>query len=305
MRLSPIVAFALLSSFAACVEPPDDEALGSTDEEIIGGTLASDWIVDRAVKPQYPCTATLIAPRYALTALHCTQYNTIGTTVHFYSVASGINQWLVRTVVAVYRRPGTSPAPTEDLWDITGRYADLAILKLDADAPIGTVPATLMWWYPGANQTGTVVGAGNHDSAGTNDDGELRMRDQTTRFADDDDGLIYTDEHDVNGGDSGGPLYQFRKVFGVLHGSSYTSVPEHLDWILTVLGYVWPYDAPQAAIYRIGTVMQSYGEATERMCQYSCQHSPCDAYNFAGSSCTLVKDVTGFVIAFNYRSALK
>lgn len=300
------LSLALVVALGGCV---DDAPLGTDDQDIMAGTLADTWMVQRAVKPQFPCTATLIAPRVAITALHCTQYNKAGTTVHFYTSASGFAPALARTVVSVAQRPGTATAPNEDLFDTNGQYADLALLKLDADAPASSVPATLMWWYPGEDQTGYVIGAGNHDNAGTNPNsvGELRYRTQTTKFADDDDGAIYTDQHDVNGGDSGGPLYQYRKIFGVLHGSSYTSVPEHLDWILGQISYAWPFNAATTGIYRSGTTMQVFGEATERMCQYACQHSPCDAYNYnaAAHSCVLVQDVSLLLPSAAYRSASK
>lgn len=301
------LSLALVVALGGCVA--DDAPLGTDEQDIMAGTLADTWMVQRAVKPQYPCTATLIAPRYAITALHCTQYNKAGTTVHFYTSATGFASGLARTVVSVAQRPGTATAPNEDLWDSNGQYADLALLKLDADAPASSVPATLMWWYPGEDQTGYVIGAGNHDNAGTNTNaiGELRYRTQTTKFADDDDGLVYTDQHDVNGGDSGGPLYQYRKIFGVLHGSSYTSVPEHLDWILGQISYAWPFSPAVPSCYRSGTTMQVFYEATERMCQYACQHSPCDAYNYAASvqGCVLVKDVTGTLATTAYRSGAK
>lgn len=299
------LAFVLCAAAGGCVI--DDAPLGADEQAIMAGTLAEPWMVERAIKPQFPCTATLIAPHHALTALHCTQYNKPGTTVHFYTDATGYDPALARQVVAVALRPGTATAPNQDLIDATGLFADIAVLTLDADAPATSFPSTLAWTYPGAGAVVTVVGAGNHDNAGTNPDGELRQKPQTTRYATDDSGGIYTDQHDVNGGDSGGPLYLAYRQLGVLYGTSYTSVPEHLDWILGQIGYAWPGLAAVAGCYRTGTTLETFGDATERTCQYACQHTRCEAYNFAPATgtCVLMRGLTGAVVTPLYRTALR
>lgn len=319
MRLASSLALGLTLALTttACLDgargpaPTDDPALDQTEEGIVSGGIAADWMVERAVKPQYPCTATLVAPRFALTALHCTQYNKVGTTVHFYSDASGFDPALARKVVSVRLRPGTNPAPNQDVIDSTNLHADIALLELDSAAPASSTVAILGWRYPGAWGFGRVVGAGNHDSAGTNDDGELRYQVDVTKSDTDDTGSFATIADVVNAGDSGGPLYLTDRVIGVLNAHTpssgyYTSVPEHLDWALGQIGYAWPYGASQSVV-RFGTELESFTEATERTCQYACDHAACVAYDFhpASGTCTLLSTISGQLASTVYRSDAK
>ena len=309
-----LISCLLALPLVACVDAGDvdDEALGSTEQAIVSGSPAVDWMIERAVKPQYPCTATLVGPRHALTANHCTAYNNAGEVVHFYTAASDFDDGLVRTITRVLVPPGTASPPvvTDDYYDVDGRYADLALLELNAPAPATSVPSTLYWTYPLNGAPGLVVGAGNHDDAGTNTNalGALRYAPVVTSSADDDAGYFLVENDRTNAGDSGGPLYYYKKILGVVHGSRrYTSVPEHLPWILSQLGYTWTHGASQTGVYRAGTVMASFYEATERTCQYACDHSPCDAYDYRAATgfCVLVKDVTQVVASGAWRSDAK
>ncbi len=81
-------------------------------------------------------------------------------------------------------------------------------------------------------------------------------------------------------------------------------MPEHLPWILSQIGYSWTYGSSQIGIYRSGTVKSSFYEATEKTCQYACDHSPCDAYNWSSATgfCVLVHDDTALVPISSWRS---
>ncbi len=301
-----VASVALLLVSAACVDAEPDDAVDQTEQGIVNGDEALEWMYQRAVKPEYPCSGTLIGSRYVLTALHCTNYNNVGETVHFYTDADGFDPVLERTITHVLTRPGTDA--DDDYWDVNGQYSDLAILRLSGAAPPTSVPALLGWEYPGTGAKLTVVGGGNHDGAGyDNDIAALRY---TTEFTttDDADGLFHTDVHATNPGDSGGPLYRGRMIFGVVHGGTHhASVPEHLDWILGQIGYGWSHGAAQLGTYRTGTVVDTFWEATERMCQYACDHMRCNAYNWVSSNsyCVLVKDLTGTQANSAYRSDAK
>ncbi|MCE9578510.1 MAG: trypsin-like serine protease [Deltaproteobacteria bacterium] len=313
-------ALALALTTTACVDadtdydPASDAEFGQVEAGIVAGGTPYPWMVARAVKPAFPCTATLIAPRFAVTALHCTQYNKVGTWVHFYTDASEFDQGLAAKVVSVRTRPGTSAPPATDYLDTDDVFADIALLELETAAPASSTASTLEWAYPGAWGFGRVVGAGNHDDAGTNpnSEGELRYAVEATESTSDDSGHFGTIADVVNSGDSGGPLYLTDRVLGVLHGhvigdsGFYTSVPEHLDWILGQIGYAWTHGASQAVVRR-GTGLQIFDDATERTCQYACDHTACVAYDFVPSleRCTLLSSVTSIVSSTTTRSGAK
>ena len=102
------------------------------------------------------------------------------------------------------------------------------------------------------------------------------------------------------------------RILGVLNAQlvgvsgDYTSVPAHLDWILGQIGYAWTHGASQAVVRR-GTGLQIFDEATERMCQYACDHTACVAYNYVPSldRCTLLSSVTSIISSTTVRSDAK
>lgn len=303
---------------AACVVPPD-EPTDETDQSIIGGSAASGFQLDRAVKIP-GCTATRISPRWAITALHCNPQ--VGDTVNFYTTGPGFSG-LTAKIDLVKQRPGTNTASCASPWpwncdDGTGLFADIALLRLSevsvlVDSTVST-PATLAWAYPGEDVVGTKVGAGNHDGA-TNDAGILRQINDTTDDMDDSDGEFITTTDDGNPGDSGGPFYVSNRVLGALNGwgwdpingqyNLYTSIPRHLDWILSTIGYDWDGAPSQANTTYQGTPIQSF-TGGERACQYACAHTQsCQAYNHSGSSCGLYTNVTGASTQAGWHGALR
>lgn len=304
---SPILIATLLVS--ACVEPvPTDDELAATEQAIEGGSLAADWQRYRAAKPRN-CTATLIAPRYAVTAQHCVGPGKIeeGGIVRFYDTGPGLIPTGGSLVINIYLPAGVTRGGYAV--DAYGNFADLAVLRLDRPHPHTSVPATLAWDYPGPGQQISIVGAGSHNGD-ENPDRVLRSVTDLTWSEDDEAGWFKTRYHLSNGGDSGGPLYDGRRVLGVLSGEDsgrglFTSVPDHLHWLLNVIGYVWPHGTVQHGQYRLGQIRESF-HASEKECQYACDHSPSKGYNWSSVSswCTLLSSVTSAQVHQDYRSAV-
>ncbi len=311
--------FACAFLLPACVEPGLE--VGETEGEITGpgATNASQFQLDRGVAIS-GCTATRISPQFALTALHCG--TPVGSGVNFYQAGPGMSSTLTATVAQWIQKPGIDIGLCHDELecdDQSGLFSDIALLRLsglaaDMDGPAGAL-AKLAWTYPGNGVAGTSVGAGRHGDVAN----PLRILKQiadTTDVSDDNDGSIWTTNDFVNKQDSGGPFYVQQRVLGVLHGhgwdplhanyAQYTSVPQHLDWILGSIGYAWPGQAVQAGTVYSGTAVQSFG-GTERECQYACDKTAsCEAYNYnvSGASCGLYTAVTGWYAQAGWRGAL-
>ncbi len=307
-----------LTLTGACVVPPDDDPTAEIDQAIIGGTLASQFQRDRAVKIP-GCTATRISPRWAITALHCNPQ--VNASVNFYTTGSGVSA-LTATIDLVRQRPGTSVTACGGSWpwncdDSTGLFADVALIRLTniASAIDGTAstPATLAWAFPGDNVAGVQVGAGNHDGV-ANPSGELRQISDTTDDSEDNSGDFWTTTDSIDPGDSGGPFYVSNRILGTLNGKRwdpiagqydlYTSIPKHLDWILSTIGYETLGAPSQQDTVYVGTAIQSF-TGSELACQYACDHTQaCQAYNFQATSCGLYTNVTSARTQAGWRGAL-
>lgn len=294
MMRSLVITTLLFSVACVAADGADDaDDLAASEQAIIGGDAAPSWAVARAVKPTNPCTATLIAPRFAVTAVHCTQYNnaTTNPTVHLYTDPGGFAPTLARTIVQVHYKPGTAVG---DVWDDDGRFCDLAVLELDTAAPATSSPSPMAWIFPTPGAPAIGVGAGNHDGV-PNTVGELRAVTTSILSATDDTGSFAVTTPVANPGDSGGALYVSSRLVGVTRSQSgYTSVPAHLDWILEASRYAWPYGTPQRRV-RLGTTLSTFPESSHRVCQYACEHTACAAYNWSPltETCTLLATVTG------------
>jgi hypothetical protein len=320
LRSIPILCFPIVT---ACVAETDD-AVDVTAEEIHGSSfaVATQFQRDRALALEKGCTATRISATWALTAAHCMSEEE--DDVYFYGAAAGVDANKVGEIEEVVLRPGVD---AEDCYfdpaacyDTAGLFADIALIRLkshnigleenDLDGP----QANLAYEYPGDGAAGVKVGSGEHGGGENSTFVLLQTPDTTFRI---DNGLFLTSQHQVDQGDSGGPFYYGHRIVGVLRGKYvgeqdyYTSVADHLPWILETIGYGWRGQPVQNGTKYTGTLLESFaGTVTE--CKYVCERrTSCEAYAVDatpapnGHNCFLYDAVTSVTTDSDWKGALK
>jgi hypothetical protein len=285
----------------------EEAHLGTAESEIIDGQPAQVWMQQRAVSLSTGCTGTIISNTHVLTAAHCLPV--VGsTTVQFYN-NSTIPSATKVGITNVSFRLGVNPF-TDDLDDVNGDFADIAILTLAQPIPATSTKAPLAIFYPGSDGSGIQVGRGQHDG-NSNSSSVLRFAINGLYSDDNSDGYFYTNDDRVNPGDSGGPIYTNGELQGDLWGywlvafamrNKYTAVSYHLPWILSTIGFTGSFSQTFQNLVMVGNTIQNIGTSDLNTCKLACmQNSSCFGYSFQPfpfSLCSLRSNDVGADLSF-------
>jgi len=190
----------LLALGVACTQAAPDEApIEGEDDDLVGGTVASEGQFPSSLLVRAHCTSTKVGPKHILTAAHCVvgdggsinwmyQAPFQVTTKVLVDQASPEFPWISVTPVKIHLPPSVEAAVAakQSIYS-WGEHADIAVIELDdasgeklKDIPIAEIDTEPL----AVDEAVTIQGYGCENGfAGTKDYSKARLKFQATKVA--------------------------------------------------------------------------------------------------------------------------